>query len=51
MEVFRTAAQGCYRLKTNAWGTYLAQTIDPLADTVITDEQMEGFEVNEDVNS
>ena len=50
MEVLRTAADGCYRLKTNAWGTYLAPTIDPLADTVITDEQMEGFEINPDVN-
>ena len=50
MEVLRTAASGCYRLKTNAWGTYLAPTIDPLADTVITDEQIEGFEINPDVN-
>ena len=50
MEVLRTAASGCYRLKTNAWGQYLAPTLDPLADTVITNEQMEGFEVNPDVN-
>jgi len=50
MEILRTASQGCYQLKSNAWGRFLAPALDPLADTVITDEQMNGFELNADIH-
>jgi hypothetical protein len=43
--VLRTRTNGCYELTKNTWGTYLAPVSDPLADTVITKEQLEGFEL------
>ena len=33
----------------NDWGQFLAPTVDPEADTVITQEQLEGFELNDDI--
>ena len=49
MTVLRTSRDGCWELKSNQWGRYLAPTADPDADTVITKEQLEGFELNEDI--
>ena len=49
MTVLRTSTDGCYKLVNNSWGTYLSPAADPEADTVITKEQLEGFEVRTDV--
>ena len=48
MTVLRTRREGCWELTNNSWGTYLSPTSDPLADTVITQEQLDGFELNPD---
>ena len=49
MTVLRTSRDGCWEIKSNHWGRYLAPTVDPDADTVITKEQLEGFELNENI--
>ena len=49
MTVLRTANDGCWELATNSWGTFLRQVPDPDADTIITDEQLKGFELREDI--
>ena len=49
-QVLRTRTDGCFELTTNSWGTYLAQASDPLADTVITKEQLTGFELADDIS-
>ena len=49
MTVLRTRNDGCYALQQNSWGTYLAPASDPLADTVITQEQLDGFELAADI--
>lgn len=49
MSVLRTTRDGCYQLTSNYYGTYLAPAADPLADVVITKEQMEGFELSDDI--
>lgn len=49
MTVLRTSRDGCWEIKSNQWGRYLAPTVDPDADTVITKEQLEGFELNDDI--
>ena len=48
MTVLRTSRDGCWEIKSNNWGRYLAPTTDPNADTVITKEQLEGFELHDD---
>ena len=50
MELLRTRTDGCYQLQSNYWGTYLMPADDPLADTVITKEQFEGFELSDQVS-
>lgn len=50
MELLRTRTDGCYQLQSNFWGTYLMPADDPLADTVITKEQFEGFELSDQVS-
>lgn len=47
-EILRTAQDGCYKLVTNAWGTYLTKSPDPDATVEITDEQLESIEMNPD---
>ena len=49
MTVLRTSRDGCWELRSNQWGQYLAPTADPDADTVITNEQLNGFELNENI--
>ena len=49
MTILRTQRDGCWTLQTNQWGTFLAPTVDPEADTVITQEQLDGFELHPDV--
>ena len=44
-ELLRTARHGCWQLKTNTWGQFLAPTDDPLANVVINDDQLKGFEL------
>lgn len=48
-ELLRTARHGCWQLKRNAWGQFLAPTDDPLANVVLSDEQLQGFELNEGI--
>ena len=48
-ELLRTARRGCWQLKRNAWGQFLAPTDDPLANVVLSDEQLQGFELNEGI--
>jgi hypothetical protein len=50
MELLRTRTDGCFQLQSNIWGRYLAPASDPLADTVITTEQLEGFELSPDLS-
>lgn len=47
--LLRTAHDGCFQLITNAWGTFLAQATDPDANVEITDEQLKGFELRDDI--
>ncbi len=49
MELLRTRTDGCFQLQSTIWGRYLAPASDPLADTVITNEQLNGFELSPDV--
>ena len=49
MTILRTSRDGCWEIKSNNWGRYLAPTTDPTADTVITKEQLEGFELHDDI--
>ena len=48
-QILRTATDGCWQLSSNSWGQFLVPAADPLADTVITKEQLEGFELNEGI--
>jgi len=49
MTIYRTSRDGCWQVVSNSWGEYLAPAIDPLADTVISEEQFKGFELNPDL--
>lgn len=49
MELLRTRTDGCFQLQSTIWGRYLAPANDPLADTVITNDQLNGFELSPDV--
>ncbi len=46
-ELLRTSRDGCWSLKENTWGRFLAPCADPDANVVITEEQLEGFELHE----
>ncbi len=48
-EILRTPRDGCWQVTSNIWGQYLAPTVDPLGDVIITPEQYDGFELNEDI--
>ena len=50
MELLRTRTDGCFQLQSTIWGRYLAPASDPLADTVITNDQLNGFELSSDVS-
>ena len=50
MTILRTPRNGCWTLVSNNWGQYLAPASDPDADTIITDEQLEGFELSSNIN-
>jgi hypothetical protein len=49
-ELLRTSRHGCWQLKRNAWGQFLAPVDDPLANVVLNDEQLKGFELNERIS-
>lgn len=49
MDILRTARDGCWQLATNAWGTFLRPIDDPDANVEITDEQLKGFELRDDI--
>lgn len=49
MDILRTSRDGCWELRSNGWGQFLAPAADPLADTVITDEQLQGMELHSDI--
>ena len=48
MTILRTQRDGCWQVQSNSWGQFLAPAVDPDADTVITKEQLEGFELHPD---
>lgn len=48
-ELLRTSRNGCWQLKGNSWGQFLAPAADPLANVVLSDEQLKGFELNDDI--
>ena len=49
MTILRTQRDGCWSVQSNAWGQFLAPAVDPDADTVITQEQLKGFELHPDI--
>ena len=48
MTILRTQRDGCWQVQSNSWGQFLAPAVDPDADTVITQEQLQGFELHPD---
>ena len=48
-EILRTPRDGCWQVTSNIWGQYLAPAVDPLGDVIITTEQFDGFELNDDI--
>ena len=48
-ELLRTSRNGCWQLKRNTWGQFLAPAPDPLANVVLSEEQLKGFELNDDI--
>ncbi len=48
-QLLRTAHQGCWRLTSNGWGQYLAPTADPDANVVLSNEQLQGFELHDGI--
>lgn len=48
-QLLRTAHQGCWQLTSNSWGQYLARAADPDANVVLSDEQLQGFELHEGI--
>lgn len=48
-EILRTPRDGCWQVTSNIWGQYLAPAVDPLGDVIITTEQFDGFELNENI--
>ena len=49
MDILRTARDGCWELATNTWGSFLRPIDDPDANVEITDEQLKGFELRDDI--
>jgi len=47
MTILKTQWDGCYELTTNSFGSYLKQVSDPDFNVEISDEQIEGFEIDE----
>lgn len=48
-EILRTPRDGCWQITSNIWGQYLAPAVDPMGDVIITTEQFDGFELNDDI--
>ncbi len=48
-QLLRTASDGCWQLLSNSWGQFLAPTADPDANVVLTEEQLQGFELHDDI--
>jgi hypothetical protein len=48
--VLRTADSGTFEIYNGLWGSYLRPCFDPDANVVITKENLEHFEVREDIN-
>jgi hypothetical protein len=48
-DIIRTRKDGCYRLKTNAWGSFIARCDDPLAEATLDKGAMDRFELNDGI--
>lgn len=49
-DIFRTKSFGCFRERSNLWGSYLAPCDDPTANTDISREDLKAFHLKEDIN-
>lgn len=48
-EFIRTPRNGCFQVRTNAWGSFLAPCPDPEAHAELEDGALERFELNADI--
>ena len=48
-QLLRTAYDGCWELTSNNWGQFLAPVADPDSTVVLSKEQLEGFELRDDI--
>ena len=49
-EVLRTRWDGTYEIFNSRWGKYIVRCVDPLADSIITEDNLNHFEPNENAN-
>ena len=47
--LLRTARNGCFQLRSNTWGSFLAPCPDPDANVQVTKEQLDGFELHDNI--
>ena len=45
-DLVRTARDGCWQVRSNAWGQFLAPCDDPDANAELTDESLDAFELH-----
>lgn len=48
--ILRTPLDGCFTLRSNTWGTFLASTHDPDANVEISAEDFENFELHDEIH-
>ena len=49
-EFIRTPRNGCFQVRTNAWGSFLSPVPDPDAHAELEDDALERFELNPDIS-
>lgn len=49
-EIIRTVRDGCFQVRTNAWGSFLAPCPDPDAQADLEKGALERFELNSDIH-
>lgn len=49
-DLLRTPLHGCFTLRSNTWGSFLAPTHDPEANVEIDKEDFEAFELHQDIH-
>jgi hypothetical protein len=48
-ELIRTKRDGCWQVRSNAWGAFLQPVDDPLAEATLEKGALDRFELNEDI--